>query len=370
MSELQILVAEWVFLQEGQFDSPKLLAADAVTVTEAATVELLPVLLEGQETVTVTEAVGVVLVLGFLSIEVFDLVLAQDYSNLPQPVALAVWDRVLVQEGQDDHLHPVILETVTVTDSASLRSAFLFVSVQELMTVVDSSGVATDPLGAVGVVAFDTVIAQEEVVPRVTVYINAVDAVQVVDGAWAPDVFEAVTVAEDAIVAITPHRISVVELLTVTEVVALAGVAHNVVVGEDVLVADAGSLLLAQLELVAGEDVTLLEAVTVALSSIALNVSVTEDVTVTEDLTAYTNPIQIDEFTQIILTEDVPLYLSILTLEIFEAVTLAEHATVQLSLVLLDVFDTVTLTERIAMRIATGTGAQVTTLLPLVGVGR
>jgi hypothetical protein len=178
---------------------------------------------------------------------VFDAVLVQD-SPAVQPltisIALVVFDSVHVQEGQTDSttLLLSVIDTVTLTESVSITMTRLNITANEVVTVLDVSGVfASGPLGAIGI---DTVTVQEFIGRYLSLYITANDNVAVVDGALNMTVFEAVTVIEDVTVKLARLLIAVNESVTVTEDVELFGTAINSSVFEEIVVDESVTLFL------------------------------------------------------------------------------------------------------------------------------
>jgi hypothetical protein len=355
---LEISTSDLVIVQEGQESVPKFNVFDAVAVTDSVTVNLL------------------------LFPSVFDVILTQDSPAVSPTLismAIVVFDNVLVREGVEDDLNvrPFVVDTITVDDTTvSIRFTRLNVTAFDAVTVVDAPSVFAQ--GPVGVIVFENVLVQEFIRLHVSVYINCFDAVFVSDGAWQPEVFDAVTVTEDITVKMARLVIDAFEAVTVTESVAGDGLTLELLNGvsiEDIIVGEDVVVLLTSLKVEASSDVFAADffGTAVFVSSISLTVDVSEDVTVLDVVdTVQLNPILLDEFTEVTVTEDVQVLTSLLLIDVFDAVTVAEEVTMMLSLILLDVSDEVSVTERVAMRItsASAGGTAQKSDLPTLGAGR
>ena len=335
MSEVPISVGDYVIVQEGQIDQPKIVVWDDVTVVD---------------------------VFGEIStdllIAVFDDVVVEDpgLPNIIQTIALSVFDTVRVQEGQadSDSLNASVFDGVTITESVATTTNLLRITLFDTVTVLDEPGIfAQGPLGAV---TFETVTVQEFAGVYVTLYINAADDVTVVDGALNMDANDAVTVTEDITIRLARLVIDVNDTVTVAEFEDVFGPAVDIgaLVFEDVILDESVTVFLTRLVPAVFDDVTVSESVTVSVSSINLSIDVSDTVTVAEAITGQPNPMQINKFTEVLVADVPTLISSILHLSVADTVTVADAVSVELSLILLNVADTVAVTERIAVRIGKG----------------
>ena len=335
MSELLISVGDYVLVQEGQVDQPKIVVWDDVAVDDVVT--------------------------SFsndLLIDVFDAIVTED-PGLPSiitTVAVSVFDLVRVQEGQadSDAIQASVFETVTVDESVTMSMTRLRINIFDAVTVEDAPGIFAQ--GPLGVVVFENVTVQEALERYLSLYINAFDEVTVIDGALNMDVFDAVSVVEDVTIKLARLVLNVNETVTVTESQTVFGPVLEVgaLVFDDLVTSESVTLVLTSLRPTVSEDVTVSESVTVSISSINLEVNVSEDVSVVESITAQPNPMQINEFTEIII-EDVPFIVTgLLLIQSVDSVTVDDVPDIRLLPMQCDVFDAVSVTERIALRIGKG----------------
>lgn len=351
---LVIALGDYVIIQDGVIDQPKIVILEDVAVAEFLS------------------AGGVILVTAD------DDVVVQDSPAVVAPalisMAIVAFDTVVVNEGIEDEPGVLIsaIDTITITEFVDLSMTLVRVNVFDVVMLEEAPGVFAG--GPVGVVAFDNVLVQEFIHPSVSVYINAFEEVNAADGAREVSAFDDVTVTEDSSVKVANLSVDVFDLVSLTEFVAGEGISLNIlgdVTAEDILVAEAVTVLLTSLHVSeVSDDVNLLDDVLVAVSSISINLAVSEDVTVVDVLTAQTTPIFIDEFTEIAVVEFVEARTHLLVINMQDMVTVTEDVFGALLPMFLSTFDEVVVNERVALRIRTGVGTQATSLLPLVGVGR
>lgn len=351
---LVIALGDYVIIQDGVIDQPKIVILEDVAVAEFLSAG------------------------GVLLVTADDDVVVQDSPAVVAPalisMAIVAFDTVVVNEGIEDEPGVLIsaIDTITITEFVDLSMTLVRVNVFDVVMLEEAPGVFAG--GPVGVVAFDNVLVQEFIHPSVSVYINAFEEVNAADGAREVSAFDDVTVTEDSSVKVANLSVDVFDLVSLTEFVAGEGISLNIlgdVTAEDILVAEAVTVLLTSLHVSeVSDDVNLLDDVLVAVSSISINLAVSEDVTVVDVLTAQTTPIFIDEFTEIAVVEFVEARTHLLVINMQDMVTVTEDVFGALLPMFLSTFDEVVVNERVALRIRTGVGTQATSLLPLVGVGR
>lgn len=334
MADLFISVGDYVLLQEGQADQPKIIVWDDLSIDSSL-------------------AVGSV-----VPISVFDTVVTEDpvQPSLVQSIALVVFDNVRVQEGQVDsgNLDVSIIDLVTLAESVSGSMSSLAFSVNEVVSVVDAPSVfAQGPLGAI---VFDAVTVQEFSTPYLLIQINAFELVAVIDGAMEVSANDTVTVDESVVLKVAWLLVDTQETVTITEAVSVEGPAINVsfLVFEDLILDDAVVMLLASVPTSVVDGVSVAESVTVSISSIDLEVDIFDAVTIAESHDQRENPIQLIEFTQVIVDDAVTVLSDTLLITQTDTIAVADGPTLVMSLVLLDVADAVTVNERIALRIGKG----------------
>ena len=337
MADLFISVGDYVIVQEGQVDEPKIVVWDDLTVVESSA-------LAGP----------------ILSINVFDAIVTEDpgLPNIVQTIAVEVFDIVLVREGQSNDVILLTSDNVTVTESVSVTMSLLNITVFEVVTVTEFVQLLFDPssLAPHQIIVSDNVLVQELTNLYILIEINANESVHVVDGALNMDVNDTVTVTEDVTMRLHRLVISVNDAIAVTEFRDVFGPAIDIgaFVFDEVFTSESVTVFLTNLVPSASEDVSVTESVIVSLTSINLTIDVNDSVTVAEVLTIQPNPMQISEFTEIIVTESVAAVTGVLLISSFETVTVAEALDLQLSFLNCETFESISVTERVALRIGRG----------------
>ena len=345
MSDVFISQGDYVIIQEGQVDLPKIVALQDVTVAEAF-------------------AVGQV-----IEFSVFDAVIAQDPITIVESVALEASDSVRVQEGQSDGPIPVILDAVSLAEFVDIGMTRLNIAVNDVLTITDAVVITIAGVVLPQINVSESVTVQEDRTVRVRVYINVFDELVGLDGSRNMDVNDAVTVADVVDIRIHPLKPVVDDTVTVTESIEVAGPGYVILIFDEFVVADAVTVLLRQVTPEANDIVTVADQPTVNVSSLSLLMDLNESVTVVDIIdNIYTLPIEINEFTEVVSVEVITALLPLLPINQSDAMVVSEALSVALNVVFLSVSDDVTLVERISVK--PGVGAARKKDLPTVKVGR
>ena len=345
MSDVLISQGDYIIVQEGQVDLPKIVALQDVTVAEAFSLG------------------------GVLFLSLFDAVVAQDPITIVESVALEASDSVRVQEGQSDGPSPVVLEDVSLTEFVDIRMTRLNIAVNDVLTITDAVVITIAGVVLPQINVSESVTVQEDRTVRVTVYINVFDELVGLDGSRNMDVNDAVTVADVVDIRIHPLKPVVNDTITVTDSIEVAGPGHSVSIFDEFVIADAVTVLLRNLTPSASETVVVADQPTVSVSSLSLLMDINESVTVLDVIgNIYTLPIQIDEFTEVVSIEVVTALMPVLPIDQSDAVVVSDVLTVALNVIFLSVSDDVTLVERISVK--PGVGAARKKDLTTVKVGR
>lgn len=288
-----------------------------------------------------------------------DNVLAEDAPAIGNPIvsmAVEAFDNVRVQDGQtdSDSLFPDVFDLVGLDDVPGLDFSLLRIPVFDLVTLDDSSpGVfAQGPLGAIG---FDQVTVQEGVGRYLSLYINAFDNVTVIDGAWAPEAFSLVHLDEQVIVRLARLTMSTGDDVFITEDRDISGTSQNIGDAfDEVPINESWTVLLTTIRPSVFDLVGLDDQVFPSISTIDLAAYAYDDVTLVESREVQTNPIQIDEFTEVI-SQDVPFIVtSTLSINLGDDVTALDVPDMRLRPIQLSAYEDVSVNERTVPRLSKG----------------
>ena len=349
MSDVFISQGDYVIVQEGQVDLPKIVALQDVTIAEA---------------ISIAFPTGAAILLSL-----FEDVIAQDSITIVKSVALEASDSVRVQEGQSDGPIPVILEGVSLTEFVDIGMTRLNIAVNDILTITDAIVITIAGIILPQINVSESVIVQEDRTVRVTVYINVFDELVGLDGSRNMDVNDAVTVADVVDIRIHPLKPVVNDTLTVTESVQVGGPGHAISIFDEFVIADAVTVLLRQVTPEANDAVVVADQPTVSVSSLSLLMDLNEVIAVADVIdNIYTLPIQITEFTEVITVEVIAILTSVVRIDQSDSILVNEDVTMLMRPILLDVNESVTLVERIAVK--PGAGVARKKDLPTVKVGR